>query len=94
MIRKLKLLLWILLFLVAAVGIAVLNLPAIVAFAWKVPDYLTSLAMLMPLKLEAGSMMPRGGSFEFMTVDSTFAGEAYRLSKSQRYRSQRSSFHG
>src|SRR5271165_402283 len=68
MTRKLKLLLSILLFLVVAVGTAALNLPAIVAFAWKVPDYLTSLAMLMPLRLEAGSMMPRGGSFEFMTV--------------------------
>lgn len=65
---KFKLLLSTLLFLLIAVGVAALNFPATVAFAWKVPDYLTSLAMLMPLKLEAGLMMSRGGSFEFMTV--------------------------
>ncbi len=68
MTRTVKWLLSIVLFLLIAVGTAPFYLPAIVAFLWKAPDYLTSVAMLMPLKLEAGEMMPRGGSFEFMTV--------------------------
>ena len=66
--RKFKWLLSILLILVIAAVTAALNAPAILAFLWRAPDYLTSLAMLVPLDLEAGSMMPRGGSFEYLTV--------------------------
>ena len=68
MTRRRTWLLSMMIFLVVAAGAAAFNFPAIVALAWNMPDYVKSVAMLLPLRLEAGSTMPHGGSFEYMTV--------------------------